>query len=111
MGQFVRAAKTDEIGEGRSIGVKVEGVFVGIYNVAGEYYVMNNICPHLGGVLSYGFLSDGAITCPLHMWEFDVKTGKCVWPGQTRIATYPVKVEGDNILVDVNSPLYAKMET
>ena len=44
------------------------------------------------------------------MWEFDVKTGKCVWPGQTCLATYPVKVEGDDILVDVNSPSYAKME-
>lgn len=110
MGQFVVAAKTDEIQAGRSIGVKVEGVFVGIYNVAGEYHALNNICPHLGGVLSYGFLSDGIIACPLHMWEFDVKTGRCVWPGQTCIATYPVKVEGDNILVDVNSPIYASVE-
>lgn len=110
MEQFVVAAKTDEIQTGRCIGVKVEGVFVGIYNVAGEFHAMNNICPHLGGVLSYGFLSDGVITCPLHMWEFDVKTGKCVWPGQTCIATYPVKIEGDNILVDVNSPIYEKMD-
>ena len=86
MGQFVRAAKTDEIKSGRCLGVKVAGVFVGIYNVGGEYHAMNNICPHLGGVLSYGLLTDNVITCPLHMWEFDVTTGKCVWPGQTRVA-------------------------
>ena len=110
MGQFVRAAKTDEVKSGGCIGVKVEGVFVGIYNVGDEYHAMNNICPHLGGVLSYGFLTDNVITCPLHMWEFDVTTGKCVWPGQTRVASYPVKVQGKHILVDVDSPRYPNAE-
>jgi nitrite reductase/ring-hydroxylating ferredoxin subunit len=37
------------------------------------------------------------------MWEFDVKTGKCLWPEQEKVPTYPVKVEGNNILVDVDS--------
>jgi nitrite reductase/ring-hydroxylating ferredoxin subunit len=68
---------------------------------------MNNICPHLGGILSYGFLDDNVITCPLHMWEFDVKTGKCVWPEQERLPTYLVKVEGEDILVDVDLPQFA----
>jgi nitrite reductase/ring-hydroxylating ferredoxin subunit len=38
------------------------------------------------------------------MWEFDVKTGESVWPGSLSIPAYPVKVEGDDILVDVDSP-------
>lgn len=107
MAQFVKAAKTDEVKAGDCIGVKVEGVLIGIYNVNGKFYAMNNICPHLGGMLSYGFLDDQVITCPLHLWEFDVTTGKCIWPGQERIATYPVKIEGENILVDVDSPKFA----
>ena len=106
MSRLVKAAKTDEVGPGSCIGVKVEGVFVGIYNVDGEYYAINNICPHLGGVLHYGFLENQVITCPLHLWQFDVRTGKCVWPGRERIATYPVEVEGNDILVDVNSPKF-----
>ena len=104
MSQFVKAAKTDEVKSGSCIGVKVEGVFIGIYNIDSKYYAINNICPHLGGVLHYGFFEGNVITCPLHMWEFDVKTGKCVWPEQERLPTYPVKVEGEDILVDVNSP-------
>ena len=107
MSRLVKAAKTDEVEPGRCIGVKVEGVFVGIYNVDGEYYAINNICPHLGGVLHYGIFEDQVITCPIHLWEFDVRTGKCVWPGQERIATYPVEVKGNDILVDVNSPRFA----
>ena len=104
MSQFVKAAETTEVQPGDCLGVKVEGVFIGIYNIDGNYYAMNNICPHLGGVLSYGFLDDNVVTCPLHMWEFDVKTGKCLWPEQEKLPTYPVKVEGNDILVDVNSP-------
>jgi nitrite reductase/ring-hydroxylating ferredoxin subunit len=107
MAGFVKAAKVDNVKAGNCIGVKVQGVFIGIYNIDGKYYAMNNICPHLGGVLHYGFLDKNTITCPLHMWEFDVRTGKCVWPGQERIATYPVKVEGEDILVDVDSPRFA----
>ena len=107
MPEFVKAAKIDEIQPGTCLGVRVDGVFVGIYNVDGAYHAMNNICPHLGGVLSYGFLEDNVVTCPLHMWEFDVKTGKCVWPEHEQIATYPVKVDGQDVLVDVNSPQVA----
>ena len=104
MSQFVKAAETTEVQPGDCLGVKVEGVFIGIYNIDGNYYAMNNICPHLGGVLTYGFLDDNVVTCPLHMWEFDAKTGKCLWPEQEKLPTYPVKIEGNDILVDVNSP-------
>ena len=104
MSQFVKAAETTDVQPGDCLGVKVEGVFIGIYNIDGNYFAMNNICPHLGGVLTYGFFDDNVVTCPLHMWEFDVKTGKCLWPEQEKLPTYPVKVEGNDILVDVNSP-------
>ena len=106
MGQYTKATTTDEIKSGGCVAVKIKGVFVGIYNIGGEYYAINNICPHLGGVQSYGSLTDNVITCPLHMWEFDVTTGDCIWPGQDRIATYPVKVKGKHILVNVDSPTY-----
>ncbi len=104
MSQFVKAAETTDVQPGDCLGVKVEGVFIGIYNIDGNYYAMNNICPHLGGVLTYGFLDDNVVTCPLHMWEFDVQTGKCIWPEQETLPTYPVKIEGNDILVDVDSP-------
>ncbi len=105
MSQFVKAATTEQIRPGTCIGVKVEGVFIGIYNVEGEYYAMNNICPHLGGVLTYGFLDKNCVTCPMHMWEFDVKTGECVWPGEESIPVYPIKIEGEDILVNVDEPM------
>ena len=89
---------------GSSVAVKLEGNFIGIHNVDGEYYAIDNICPHVGGVLHAGKQEGGVIVCPIHEWKFDVKTGKCIWPGECELATYPLKVSGGDILVDVDSP-------
>ena len=102
--RFVRAAKTDEVSPGNCIDAKLDGHFIGIHNVDGHYYAVTNICPHIGGMLHAGQLEDGVVVCPIHQWMFDVKTGKCIWPGRCEIATYPVKVDGEHIFVDVNSP-------
>ena len=102
--RFVIAATTDEISPGNCIDAKLEGHCIGIHNVDGQYYAVDNICPHVGGILHSGQLKDGVIVCPIHQWKFDVKTGKCIWPGKCEIATYPVKVDGGYIYVDINSP-------
>ena len=110
MQKFVKAAKIDEIKAGSYTGVKLEGVLIGIHNIEGKYYAINNICPHVGGILHADGLEDGVVVCPIHQWKFDVTTGKCIWPGKCNLATYPVKVEGEAIFVDVNSPSCASAE-
>lgn len=102
--RFVKAAETSRVAPGNSVAVKFEGYYIGIHNVNGEYYAIDNICPHVGGVLHAGERQDSVIVCPIHQWKFDVKTGKCVWPGKCELATYPLKVSGGDILVDVDSP-------
>ena len=102
--RFVKAAETDSVAPGNSIAVKLEGNFIGIHNVDGEFYAIDNICPHVGGVLHAGKQEGGVIVCPIHEWKFDVKTGKCIWPGECELATYPLKVSGGDILVDLDSP-------
>ena len=102
--RYIVAAKTDEISPVSCIDTKLEGHIIGIHNVDGQYYAVDNICPHVGGILHSGQLKDGVIVCPIHQWKLDVKTGKCIWPGTCEIATYPVKVDGEHIIVDINSP-------
>ena len=102
--RFVKAAETNNVTPGSSVAVKLEGNFIGIHNVDGEYYAIDNICPHVGGVLHAGKQEGGVIVCPIHEWKFDVKTGKCIWPGECELATYPLKVRGGDILVGVDSP-------
>ena len=101
---FIEVIGTNEVPEGQCLGLMVKGHFLGIHNVDGQFYVVDNTCPHGGGVLHAGGLENDVVVCPIHQWKFDVKTGQCIWPKKCQIATYPVKVFEDQIYVDITSP-------
>lgn len=64
-----------------------------------EVFAASDTCPHKGGPLSEGIVHGQSITCPLHNWVFDLNTGQA--QGEDgRIATYPVRIEGDRVLID-----------
>jgi nitrite reductase/ring-hydroxylating ferredoxin subunit len=69
----------------------------------GEHvYACADTCPHRGGPLGEGQLTGSRLTCPWHGWMFDVRTGACLLPARgSAVATYPVRVEGDEIWIDV----------
>jgi nitrite reductase/ring-hydroxylating ferredoxin subunit len=54
---------------------------VAVFNVGGEFYAIDNSCPHRGGPLGEGELEDCIVTCPWHEFRFDVRTGKCIDTG------------------------------
>ena len=67
-----------------------------------EVFAASDTCPHKGGPLSEGIVHGQSITCPLHNWVFDLNTGQA--QGEDgRIATYPVRIEGERILIDGTS--------
>jgi len=97
-----KAAAVSELEENGVIGVNVGGTDIAIYLLEGAYYATSNICTHAFAYLSDGWVEDGKVECPLHQGLFDIRTGKATCaPLTTDIATYPVKVEGDDLLVDV----------
>ena len=94
----------------------VDGRAIVVFNVGGEFFALNNRCPHRGGDLSRG-LQTGLveskapgeykysrrgemIKCPWHGWEFDVRTGQS-WcdPSRVRVRQYAVSVEPGEGLV------------
>jgi 3-phenylpropionate/trans-cinnamate dioxygenase ferredoxin subunit len=71
--------------------------------VDGEFYAIQDRCTHDDGPLGDGELWDEIIECPRHGAQFNVKTGEVVTlPAVLPIATYPVRVEGNDIKVSVN---------
>ena len=54
----------------------IDGKEIGIYLIDGEYYALEDVCPHAYALLSQGFVEDGKVECPLHEAVFDVKTGQ-----------------------------------
>ncbi len=70
-----------------------------VYNVDGEFYAIENSCPHQGAPLSEGAICGHIVECGLHGWQFDVRSGECLTVPE-RIKTYRVRVEDDFVKID-----------
>ena len=68
-----------------------------------EVFAASNSCPHKGGPLSEGIVHGQSVTCPLHNWVFDLNTGEAQGADDGRIETYPLRLEGARILIDVSA--------
>lgn len=74
-----------------------------IINYNDELSAVSARCPHAGGDLSHGWCKDGKIVCPLHRYQYDLKTGKGD-PGQNDyIDSYPVEIRDDGVYVGITS--------
>ncbi|MCE9625577.1 MAG: Rieske 2Fe-2S domain-containing protein [Deltaproteobacteria bacterium] len=102
MSQFVRAAKRQDIPSGSGVASECNGKPVSIFNVAGEFYATQGKCPHRGGPLDEGELEGQVVTCPWHAWRFDVCTGINADNPHSKLVVYPVKLEGDDVLVEMH---------
>ena len=73
-----------------------------LYKVEGNVYCTGNLCTHSEAFLSDGYLEGFEIECPLHGARFDIRTGHVLCqPASKDIRRYPVKVEGEDVLVDL----------
>ena len=103
MAEWVRVATVNELAEGQCKGVRVGEQEVALYHLpGGEFRATSNVCTHEFALLSEGWLENGCIECPLHAAQFDVRTGKALSaPADEDIPVYPVKQEGDDLLVQI----------
>ena len=102
MPEFVTAATTDEITPGERMVVEIGRHWVAIFNVDGTYYAIEDICTHDDGPLAEGKLYGCEIECPRHGARFDLATGQVTAaPALVPVPTYQVRVEGDEIQIEV----------
>ena len=72
-----------------------------VANVNGTITAMDNVCLHRGGPLGQGVIEDGKVICPWHGWQWDPHTGAAVHNANVKIGVYPIKVEGDDLLIEL----------
>jgi 3-phenylpropionate/trans-cinnamate dioxygenase ferredoxin subunit len=102
---FVRACSTGEVASGTAFAVTVDDVAVAVVHDEDEWYAVYDECSHAAIPLSEGDVEGSQIECWLHGSRFDLRTGKPTnLPATEPVAIYPVRVEGDDVLVDVHSP-------
>ncbi len=100
--EFHAVAKTGDLDEGEAVQVIVGRKEIAIYNLDGAFYATDDICTHAYASLADGYIEGELIECPLHGGCFDIKTGKAMTPPVTDdLATYEVKIDGDQIMVGV----------
>lgn len=96
-------AKTNEIPEDEAKQVRIGDLVLAIYNVEGTFYATDDTCTHAFASLADGYVEDGCIECPLHASRFEIATGKVLdLPATEDLNTYPVRVEGEDIYVEVS---------
>lgn len=101
MAEWHRIARVDEIPPGTGKELTAGGRVIALFHVDGEFYAMDGVCPHAGGPLGQGTLNGLVVTCPWHGWQFDVSTGRHCLNANIQHPTFPVKVDGDDVLVAI----------
>jgi 3-phenylpropionate/trans-cinnamate dioxygenase ferredoxin component len=102
MGEFEAVARLDEIPDEGMKQVVVRGELVGLYRVGEDVYAINDVCTHEEAYLTEGEFDaeELEVECPLHGSHFNIVDGSVrILPATRPVTTYPVKVEGDLVLV------------
>ena len=108
-------ATVNEIPPGKRKVVRIDDAEIGIFNVAGQFKAVLNVCPHHGAPLCRGSLhgtnmpsepgefryerKGQILRCPWHGWEFDLTKGCGVAEPEIRCRMYEVTVENDNVIL------------
>lgn len=99
---FVKVGKLNEVPPGTAKVYEVGDQAITVCNVSGELYAVDDVCTHDGSSLDQGYVDGYEIECPRHMARFDVRTGEVTaLPAVVPIDTFSVRVEGDDIKVDL----------
>jgi 3-phenylpropionate/trans-cinnamate dioxygenase ferredoxin subunit len=100
MTDFVKVAAVSDLPPGERLFYDFEDITVAVFNVAGEFYCIEDVCTHDGGPLAEGDLDGFCIECPRHGALFDIRDGRVLsMPAVVPVPIFEVKVEGDDILV------------
>jgi 3-phenylpropionate/trans-cinnamate dioxygenase ferredoxin subunit len=97
---FFEIAPASELPPGERLFVDLEGQMIVIFNIAGAYFAIADVCSHDDGPVGEGDLAGYEVTCPRHGAGFDVRTGKVTkMPAVVDIPAYPVEIREGTIFV------------
>lgn len=99
---FQRVANLADLWSGEMMGLEVNGECIVLVNVDNRIYAYADVCPHQKSRLSEGTLTNKVLRCGRHHWEFDACSGSGVNPRNACLKLFPIKVDGEDILVEID---------
>src|SRR5574338_718471 len=98
---YVTVAQVDQIPPGTCRTVEIDGIFLALCNVNGNFLAVDNTCPHAGGPLGEGTMDGEVGEFPWHRWRFNVRTGERPENPEIRVPCVEVRVQGSDVQVKV----------
>lgn len=98
--QFVHLASLEDLQTRKLLCVKTGSYRILIALAEGTVYAVDDMCTHEDASLSKGSLHADCVKCPLHGSRFRLSSGEALdEPAEEALNTYPVNIEGDDIMV------------
>ena len=102
MSNWIEIAALNDIPQLGSRVVKTDTMKIAVFrNSNDEVYAIKDECPHKQGPLSEGIVHGTSVTCPLHNWKIDLKSGEAMGPDEGCTNVFPVKVEDGKVYLDL----------
>jgi len=104
MSEWIEVGRIEDIPKLGARVVKTAEGDIGIFRTGeGKVFALRDACPHQGGPLSQGIVHGERVTCPLHNWNIELASGQAVAPDEGCAATFPVKLEGGKVYLDLTA--------
>jgi nitrite reductase (NADH) small subunit/3-phenylpropionate/trans-cinnamate dioxygenase ferredoxin subunit len=101
MPEFVTIAKVGQIPAGQGRCFSAGSHRIAVFYVDGQYYGLDDFCPHAGSPLHSGEIQQGMVICDRHRWAFHLESGICADAPTLRAKTFAIRVVGDEIQVEM----------
>jgi nitrite reductase (NADH) small subunit len=99
--EFKKIANTGDIPSGQGRIFDISGNQIAVWNLNGNFFAFQNVCPHRGGPVGEGELNGTTITCPWHGWQFNIQTCQGLTNPSSKLTKYDVRVQGNDVEVSV----------
>ena len=101
--EFIPVAEVGDLPNGERLFLEIDGESIVIFNIAGSFFAIADVCSHDDGPLGDGELErEYEISCPRHGAHFDVRTGKALTPPAVQdIPAFPVRVRNGEIEIGI----------
>jgi len=104
MSEFFDICKVRDIPIGEARMILVNEVAVGVFNVSGAFFAIDDACPHAGASLSHGIVEGDVVRCRIHHWRFCIRDGIYLdeMKPSCNVRNYPIRVVGDQVQIELD---------